>query len=37
MKEFAGPRGLMFKNFTDCMFNNKIMLRYKSDYHNVYT
>ena len=41
MKEFAGPRGLMFKNFTDCMFNDKIILksqqRFKSDCCSVYT
>ena len=34
-------RGLMFKNYKDCLFNNKIILksqqRFKSDYHNVYT
>ena len=38
MKEFAGPRRLMFKNFTDCMFNDKIILksqqRFKSDCYN---
>ena len=31
----------MFKNYKDCLFNNKIILksqkRFKSDYHNVYT
>ena len=31
----------MFKNYTDCLFNDKIILklqqRFKSDYHNVYT
>ena len=31
----------MFKNYEDCLFNNKIILksqqRFKSDYHNVYT
>ena len=41
MKEFAGPRGLMFKNFTDCLFNDEIILksqqRFKSDCYNVYT
>ena len=41
MKEFAGPRGLMFKNFTDYMFNERIILksqqRFKSDRYNVYT
>ena len=34
-------RGLMFKNFKDCVLNNKIILksqqRFKSDCHNVYT
>ena len=34
-------RELMFKNFWDCLFNNKIILesqqRFKSDYRNVYT
>ena len=34
-------RELMFKNYKDCLFNNKIILksqqRFKSDYHNVYT
>ena len=38
MKEFAGPRRLMFKNFADCMFNDKIILksqqRFKSDCYN---
>ena len=32
------PR-FMFKNYKDCLFNNKIILksqqRFKSDYHNV--
>ena len=41
IKESAGPRGLKFKNFTDCMFNDKIILkskqRFKSDSYNVYT
>ena len=31
----------MFKNYIDCLLNNKIILqsqqRFKSDYHNVYT
>ena len=40
MKEFAGRRGLLFKNFTDCMFNDKIIpksqQRFKSDCYNVY-
>ena len=34
-------RGLMFKNYKDCYFNNKIILksqqRFKNDHHNVYT
>ena len=34
-------RGLMFENYTDCLFNNKIILqsqqRFKSDHHDVYT
>ena len=41
MKEFTGSRGLTFKKFTDCMFNDKIILksqqRFKSDWYNVYT
>ena len=31
----------MVKNYKDCLFNNKIILklqqRFKSDYHNAYT
>ena len=31
----------MFEKYTDCLFNDKIILksqqRFKSDYHNVYT
>ena len=34
-------RRLMFKKYTDCLFNDKIILqsqqRFKSDCHNVYT
>ena len=34
-------RRLMFENYTDCLFNDKITLqsqqRFKRDYHNVYT
>ena len=34
-------RTLMFENCTDCLFNDKILLksqqRFKSDYHNVCT
>ena len=46
-KKFKGTkkcvikRRLMFKNYKDCLFNNKIVLksqqRFKSDYYNVYT
>ena len=32
---------LMFENYTDCLFNDKVILkskqRFKSDHHNVYT
>ena len=34
-------RELVFENYKDCLFNDKIVLksqqRFKSDYHNVYT
>ena len=34
-------RDLMIKNYIDCLFNDKIILksqqRFKSDFHNVYT
>ena len=34
-------RRLMFENYTDCLFNDRIILesqqRFKSDYQNVYT
>ena len=34
-------RRLMFENYTDCLFNDKIILksqqRFKNDYYNVYT
>ena len=34
-------RGFMVKNYKDCLFNDKIILksqqRFKSDQHNVYT
>ena len=34
-------RQLMFENYKDCLFNNKIILkpqqRFKSDHHKVYT
>ena len=40
-KECVIKRGLMFKNYKDCNFNNtnilKLQQRFKSDYHNVYT
>ena len=40
-KKCVIKRRLMFENYTDCLFNNKIILklqqRFKSDCHNVYT
>ena len=40
-KKCVMKRRLMFENYTDCLFNNKIILksqqRFKSDHHNVYT
>ena len=40
-KKCVIKRKLMFKNYKDCRFNNKIILqsqkRFKSDYHNVCT
>ena len=34
-------RSIMFKDYKDCLFNNKIILksqqRFNSDHHNVYT
>ena len=40
-KKCVIKRGLMFENYKDCLFNNKITLksqqRFKSDCHNVYT
>ena len=34
-------KGLMIKNYKDCLFNDKIIVksqqRFKSDYHSVYT
>ena len=34
-------KGTYFKNYTDCLLNNKIILksqqRFKSDYHDVHT
>ena len=40
-KKCVIKRGLMFENYKDCLFNDKIILksqqRFKSDCHNVYT
>ena len=40
-KECVIKGRLTFENYTDCLFNDKIILksqqRFKSDYHNVYT
>ena len=40
-KKCVLKRRLMFENYTDCLFNDKIILklqqRFKSDHHNVYT
>ena len=40
-KKCVIKRRLMFKNYKDCLFNNKIILklqqRFKSDHHNVST
>ena len=40
-KKCVIKRRLMFKNYKDCLLNNKIILqlqqRFKSDHHNVYT
>ena len=40
-KKCAIKRRIMLKNYTDCMFNDTIILklrqRFKSDYHNVCT
>ena len=40
-KKCVIKRRLMFKNYTDCLFNDKTILksqqRFKSDCHNVYT
>ena len=40
-KKYLIKRRLMFENYIDCLFNNKIILkfqqRFKSDHHNVYT
>ena len=41
IKKTITKRRLMFENYTDYVFNDKIILksqkRFKSDYHNVYT
>ena len=40
-KKCVIKRGLMVKNYKDCLFNDKTILksqqRFKSDHHNVYT
>ena len=40
-KKVVIKRGLIFKNYTNCLYNDKIILksqqRFKSDCHNVYT
>ena len=40
-KKSVIKRGLMFKNYTDCLLNDKTILksqqRFKSECHNVYT
>ena len=40
-KKCVIKRRLMFKNYTDCLFNDKVILqsqqRFKSNCHNVYT
>ena len=40
-KKCVIKRRLVFKNYKDCLFNDKIILksrqRFKRDYHNVYT
>ena len=39
-KKCVIKRGIMFENYTDCLFNDKIILksqqRFKSDHHKVY-
>ena len=39
-KKCVTKRRLMFENYTDCLFNDKIILqsqqRFKSDHHNLY-
>ena len=40
-KTYVIKRERMFENYTDCLFNDKIILksqqRFKSDHHNIYT
>ena len=40
-KKCVIKRDLMVKNYKDCLFNDKTIIksqqRFKSDYHNVYT
>ena len=40
-KKWVIKRELMFRNYKDCLFNDKIILksqqRFKSDHHKVYT
>ena len=40
-KTYVMKRRLMFENYKDCLFNNKIILKlqhgFKSDHHDVYT
>ena len=40
-KKYAIKQGTMLRNYKDCLFNDKIILksqqRFKSVYHNVYT
>ena len=40
-KKCVIKRGLMFKNYSDCLLNNKIILksqqRFKSDYHIIHS
>ena len=40
-KKYVIKRKTVFKNYIDCLFNDKVILksqqRFKSDHHNVYT
>ena len=40
-KKCVIKRSIMYKDYKDCLFNNKIILksqqRFKSDHHNIYT